>query len=85
MLVVIADLLNSDEVGLLREKMRHVNYVDGRVTAGREARPVKQTSCSYRSTAGGYAETHHRSLDEQCLVPYGNAAKNRTPPHVQPL
>lgn len=42
MLVIIADLLSAGEVSLLCEKMRHVNYVDGRVTAGREARPVKQ-------------------------------------------
>ncbi|MEM6159320.1 Fe2+-dependent dioxygenase [Erwinia sp. P6884] len=42
MLVMISDLLNSDEVSLLCEKMGHVSYVDGRVTAGREARPVKR-------------------------------------------
>jgi len=42
MLVMITDLLNSDEVNLLCNKMRNVKYVDGRVTAGREARPVKR-------------------------------------------
>lgn len=42
MLVMIADLLSADEVSNLCEKMRHVNYVDGRTTAGREARLVKQ-------------------------------------------
>lgn len=42
MLVMIADLLNADEVTLLCEKMHNVNYVDGRTTAGREARPVKR-------------------------------------------
>ncbi|KAA5930376.1 Fe2+-dependent dioxygenase [Pantoea sp. Bo_2] len=42
MLVVITNLLNSNEAGLLCEKMRHAGYVDGRVTAGREARPVKR-------------------------------------------
>lgn len=42
MLVVITNLLNSNEVSLLCEKMRHTRYVDGRVTAGREARPVKR-------------------------------------------
>lgn len=42
MLVMIADLLSADEVSLLCEKMHLVNYVDGRTTAGREARPVKR-------------------------------------------
>lgn len=52
MLIMIADLLSADEVDLLCKKMRNVNYVDGRTTAGREAWSVKQNEQVSRNDPG---------------------------------
>ena len=42
MMIMIANVLDADNLQWLRDNMRKTRYVDGRRTAGREARPVKR-------------------------------------------
>jgi len=42
MMIMIANVLDADNLQWLRDNMRKTRYVDGRQTAGREARPVKR-------------------------------------------
>ncbi|MEG8056362.1 MULTISPECIES: hypothetical protein [Sphingomonas] len=42
MLIMIANVLDANNLQSLRDNLGKTRYVDGRRTAGREARPVKR-------------------------------------------
>lgn len=51
MLIMIANVLDADDLQRLRDNLAQVRYVDGRQTAGREARTVKRNEQVDRSDA----------------------------------